>query len=218
MKILVVEDDDRIASFLEKGLSANGLVVERAATGQSALAAGSDPDLDLAILDLGLPDMDGLDVLLEWREQGNAVPVIILTGRDKVDDRVWGLNLGADDYVPKPFAFEELLARVRARLRSGRRAATTLEAGGVRLDLLTREVAVNGRAVNLTTREFALLEEFVLRPGQVLTREQLLSRVWKLDFDPHSNLVEVYVRYLRGKLGAGFIETVRGEGYRLRGA
>lgn len=218
MKILVVEDQDRTASFLEKGLSADGFVVERAATGQSALAAGSDPDLDLAILDLGLPDMDGLDVLLQWREQGNEVPVIILTGRDKVDDRVWGLNMGADDYLPKPFAFEELLARVRARLRSGRRAATTLEAGGVRLDLLTREVTVDGRAVDLTVREFALLEEFVLRPRQVLTREQLLSRVWKLDFDPHSNLVEVYVGYLRGKLGAGFIETVRGEGYRLRGA
>lgn len=218
MKILVVEDQDRTASFLEKGLSADGFVVERAATGRSALAAGSDPDLDLAILDLGLPDMDGLDVLLQWREQGNEVPVIILTGRDKVDDRVWGLNMGADDYLPKPFAFEELLARVRARLRSGRRAATTLEAGGVRLDLLTREVTVDGRAVDLTVREFALLEEFVLRPRQVLTREQLLSRVWKLDFDPHSNLVEVYVGYLRGKLGAGFIETVRGEGYRLRGA
>jgi DNA-binding response OmpR family regulator len=218
MKILVVEDQDRTASFLQKGLSADGFVVERAATGQAALAAGSDPDLDLAILDLGLPDMDGLDVLLQWREQGNEVPVIILTGRDKVDDRVWGLDMGADDYLPKPFAFEELLARVRARLRSGRRAATTLEAGGVRLDLLTREVTVDGRAVDLTVREFALLEEFVLRPRQVLTREQLLSRVWKLDFDPHSNLVEVYVGYLRGKLGAGFIETVRGEGYRLRGA
>lgn len=215
MKILVVEDEDGIASFIAKGLSADGFVVERAATGQAALAAGADPNLDLAILDLGLPDMDGLDVLLQWRENGNEIPTVILTARDKVDDRVWGLNLGADDYLPKPFAFEELLARVRACLRSGRRAATTLEAGRVRLDLLSREATVDDRAVDLTEREFALLEEFVLRPNQLLTREQLLSRVWKLDFDPHSNLVEVYVGHLRRKLGSGFIGTVRGEGYRL---
>jgi len=214
MKILVVEDEERIASFLEKGLTASGFVVERAGTGGEALAAGSDSELDLAILDLGLPDMDGLDVLRRWRREGNEVPVIVLTARDQVGDRIRGLSLGADDYLPKPFAFKELLARVRARLRP--RAATTLEAGGLRLDLLTREVWVYGRPVDLTVREFVLLEEFVRHPNQILTRERLLGGVWKLQFDPRSNLVDVYVRYLRRKLGDGLIETVRGEGYRLR--
>jgi DNA-binding response OmpR family regulator len=213
MKILVVEDEDRIASFLEKGLTASGFVVERAATGGAALAAGSDRQLDLAILDLGLPDMDGLDVLRRWRREGNEVPVIVLTARDKVGDRIRGLSLGADDYLPKPFAFKELLARVRARLRP--RAGTTLESGGLRLDLLTREVSVDGQPVDLTLREFVLLEEFVRHPNQILTRERLLGGVWKLQFDPQSNVVDVYVGYLRRKLGDGLIETVRGEGYRL---
>jgi DNA-binding response OmpR family regulator len=214
MKILIVEDEDRIASFLEKGLTASGFVVERAGTGGDALAAGSDRELDLAILDLGLPDMDGLDVLRRWRRDGNEVPVIVLTARDKVGDRIRGLSLGADDYLPKPFAFKELLARVRARLRP--RAATTLEAGGLRLDLLTREASVDGRPVDLTLREFVLLGEFVRHPNQILTREWLLGGVWKLQFDPRSNVVDVYVGYLRRKLGDGLIETVRGEGYRLR--
>jgi DNA-binding response OmpR family regulator len=214
MRILVVEDEDRIASFLEKGLTASGFVVERAGTGGDALRAGSDRELDLAILDLGLPDMDGLDVLRRWRREGNEVPVIVLTARDEVGDRIRGLSLGADDYLPKPFAFKELLARVRARLRP--RAATALEAGGLRLDLLTREVSVDDRPVDLTVREFVLLEEFVRHPNQILTRQQLLEGVWKLQFDPRSNLVDVYVGYLRRKLGDGLIETVRGEGYRLR--
>lgn len=216
MKILVVEDEDRIASFLEKGLSAHGFVVERAASGIAALSMGSDPDLDLTILDLGLPDVDGLDVLRYWRDTGNRVPVIILTARDKVDDRVRGLNLGADDYLPKPFAMDELLARVRARLRNGNGRAATLEAGGIRLDLLTREASVGGRMIDLPPREFELLEEFVRHPNQVLPRERLLSHVWKLDFDPRSNLVDVYVGYLRRKVGKAFIETVRGAGYRFR--
>jgi two-component system, OmpR family, response regulator len=214
MKILVVEDEDRIASFLDKGLTAYGFVVERVATGRAALAAGCDPEFDLAILDLGLPDLDGIEVLRRWRREGNEVPVIVLTARDKVSDRIRGLDLGADDYLPKPFAFKELLARVRARLRP--RAATTLEVGGVRLDFLSRDVWVDGRPVDLTVREFVLLEEFVRHPNQILTREQLLGGVWKLQFDPRSNLVDVYVGYLRRKLGDGLIQTVRGEGYRLR--
>jgi DNA-binding response OmpR family regulator len=214
MKILVVEDEDRIASFLEKGLSAQGFLVERAASGIAALSMGSDQDL--TILDLGLPDVDGLDVLKHWRDTGNQVPVIILTARDKLDDRVRGLNLGADDYLPKPFAMDELLARVRARLRGRNSSPATLEAGGVRLDLLTREASVGGRMIDLPPREFELLEEFVRHPNQVLARERLLSHVWKLDFDPRSNLVDVYVGYLRRKVGEAFIETVRGAGYRFR--
>ncbi len=216
MKILVVEDEERIASFLDKGLSANGYVVERRVNGTDALAVV--PDFDLAILDLGLPDIDGLDVLRRWRDRGVTAPVVILTARDGVDDRVDGLNLGADDYLPKPFAFNELLARVRARLKpSGGGSATVLRTGRLSLDLLTRRVSADDRVVELTAREFALLEEFMRHPSHVLTREHLLSRVWGLDFDSRSNLVDVYVGYLRRRLGRDVFETVRGAGYRLRG-
>jgi DNA-binding response OmpR family regulator len=216
MKILVVEDEDRIASFLSKGLRAAGYAVDRVANGRDAMAAGRDPYLDLVVLDLGLPDMDGSIVLKDLREAGMKTPVIILTARGDVDDRVAGLDLGADDYLAKPFAFDELLARVRARLRRrGDGGGTGLRAGGIELDLLTRRASVGGRTVELTGREFTLLETLLRHPNQVLSREQLLSRVWGLSFDPGSNLVDVYVRYLRRKLGDGVIETVRGVGYRL---
>jgi two-component system copper resistance phosphate regulon response regulator CusR len=218
VRILVVEDEDRIASFLKKGLTANGYVVVRAATGGEALEATQDGGLDLAILDLGLPDEDGLSILQRWRGDGLEMPVIILTARDGIDDRVQGLNLGADDYLPKPFAFDELLARVRARLRPRNGGPTTeLKVGGIRLDLLTRRATVDDRSVELTSREFALLEEFMRHPHQVFTRAHLLSRVWNLDFDPQSNLVDVYVGYLRRKIGETYFETVRGAGYRLSG-
>ena len=168
------------------------------------------------ILDLGLPGMDGFEVLEAVRARGEAMPVIILTARDDVDDKVRGLDAGADDYVTKPFKFEELLARVRARLRSeAGHEEVELAVGDVKLDLRSRRAHVAGRHMELSTREFALLETFMRHPGQVLSREQLLSRVWGYDFDPGSNVVDVYVGYLRKKVGADAIETVRGAGYRL---
>jgi DNA-binding response OmpR family regulator len=168
------------------------------------------------ILDLGLPGADGFDVLEAMRGRGEAMPVIILTARDEVDDKVRGLDAGADDYVTKPFKFEELLARVRARLRTERgQDELELSVGPIKLDLRSRRAAVADRQIELSTREFALLETFMRHPGQVLSREQLLSRVWGYDFDPGSNIVDVYVGYLRKKVGADAIETVRGAGYRL---
>lgn len=217
MKLLVVEDEARIAAFLEKGLTAYGYTVEWASTGAEALRLGVAADVALMILDLKLPDLDGLDVLASLRERGVMVPVLILSARADVDDRVRGLDLGADDYLAKPFAFGELLARVRARLRP--RPATgagTLRAGGLYLDVLTREVTAAGRTVGLSDREFSLLRAFVSHPGRVLSRQELLAMAWDMDFDPQTNLVDVYVGYLRRKLGETVIETIRGAGYRLR--
>jgi DNA-binding response OmpR family regulator len=217
-RVLIVEDEPRLVSFLEKGLRSNGFTISVAEDGATALAAASDQDFDLVILDLGLPDIDGLDVLREVRKRGEHLPVIILTARDEVTDKIGGLDRGADDYVTKPFRFEELLARVRARLRpAGTPESTVLEAAGVKLDLRTRTAFVEGQTVELTAREFTILETLLRHPGQVLTREQLLSQVWGYDFDPGSNVVDVYIGYLRRKLGNGLIETVRGMGYRLTG-
>lgn len=173
-------------------------------------------DFDLMILDIGLPGMDGFAVLRKLRDTGNQIPVIILTARDSVQDTVSGLEGGADDYMPKPFRFEELLARVRVRLSNNRPAdLTVLSCGGLELDLRTRQAMIGDRTIDLSAREFALAETFLRHPGQVLTREQLLSHVWGYDFDPESNVVDVYVRYLRRKLGAERFATLRGMGYRL---
>ena len=216
MRLLLVEDEDRIASFVQKGLAAHGYTVERVATGREASTRAGSREFDLLILDLGLPDADGRDVLQGWRSRGVRTPVLILSARGEVRDRVEGLELGADDYLTKPFAFDELLARVRARLRPGQSAdATTVRFRDIELDLRTRRVTAGERSVDLAPREFSLLETFLRNPGHVLSREQLLSRVWGYDFDPQSNLVDVYVGYLRRKLGDGYIETVRGAGYRL---
>jgi len=215
MKLLVVEDEARIAAFLEKGLTAHGYAVEWASTGAEGLTLGVAPDVALVILDLKLPDLDGLEVLSGLRERGAMVPVLILSARGQVDDRVRGLDLGADDYLPKPFAFTELLARVRARLRPGPAGGGVLRAGGIYLDVLTREVTVGGRTVSLSEREFSLLRAFVSHPRRVLSRRDLLAMAWDMDFDPQTNLVDVYVGYLRRKLGGTVIETVRGAGYRL---
>ena len=216
MKILIVEDEDRIASFLRKGLTAHGYGVEWAATGQDGLRLGLEPDISLVILDLKLPDLDGLQVLAGLRARGTAVPVLILSARGRVDDRVRGLDLGADDYLGKPFAFEELLARVRARLRPGPAfGASVVHAGRIHLDVVAREVTAAGRRVSLSAREFSLLRAFANHPGQTLSRPELLSMAWNIDFDPKTNLVDVYVGYLRRKLGEQAIETVRGAGYRL---
>jgi DNA-binding response OmpR family regulator len=214
--ILIAEDETRIAAFVEKGLRANGYATTIATDGRTAVELASTGLFDLLILDIGLPELDGFSVLKKLRQDKHTLPVIILTARDAVDDTVAGLDGGADDYVTKPFRFAELLARIRLRLRDDRAAeVTVLSAGDLQLDLLTRTAAVEGRSVTLSSREFSLAEAFLRHAGQVLSREQLLSSVWGYDFDPGSNVVDVYVRYLRQKLGAHRFETVRGMGYRL---
>jgi DNA-binding response OmpR family regulator len=216
-RILIAEDEHRIAGFLEKGLRANGYATLTVTSGTEAAAMARDADFDLMILDLGLPDLDGQRVIRDVRHRGQKLPVIILTARTGVRDTVEGLEGGADDYVTKPFRFEELLARVRVQLRDGRDSEpTTLRAGDVVLDLRSRTASVDGREVELTAREFTLAETLLRHPGQVLSREQLLSHVWGYDFDPGSNIVDVYIGYLRRKLGDDVITTVRGMGYRLR--
>jgi DNA-binding response OmpR family regulator len=216
VKLLVVEDEERVASFLAKGLRAHGYSVEWVSTGREALERAIHPDIALMILDLGLPDLDGLEVLDGLRARGATVPVLVLSARGRVNDRVKGLNLGADDYLAKPFAFEELLARVRANLRPRADVSPGVFIfGGIRVDVPQREVTVDGRTVNLSAREFSLLQAFIGHPRQVLSRQELLSMVWGMNFDPGTNLVDVYVGYLRRKLGEPVIETVRGEGYRL---
>ncbi|WP_420175184.1 response regulator transcription factor [Luteococcus sp. OSA5] len=218
--ILIAEDTPTIASFVEKGLRAAGYQTAITGDGPTALLLAANGGFDLMILDIGLPGMDGFEVLRQLREKGSNLPVVILTARDSVNDTVHGLEGGANDYVTKPFQFAELLARVRLRLaepspRSG--PSSELVNGDLRLDLLTRRVQVGGgEHIDLTSREFRLLEVFMNHPGQVLSREQLLGLVWEMDFDPNSNVVDVFVRSLRGKIGSQHIETVRGMGYRLR--
>jgi DNA-binding response OmpR family regulator len=216
--ILIAEDETRIAAFIEKGLTSAGHTCTIATTGPDTLDQACSGRFDLMILDIGLPQLNGFAVLEALRGQGSDMPVIILTARDSVTDTVSGLEGGADDYMAKPFRFEELLARVRLRLREKDRGgtdATTLSAGGMSLDLRTRVVEVDGHGIELSSREFALLAAFMGHPGQVLSRQQLLSRVWGYEFDPGSNVVDVYVRYLRGKIGARRIRTIRGAGYQL---
>jgi len=215
-QILIAEDEKQIASFIAKGLRSAGYTPLLVTTGREAYDHAQSGDVDLLILDLGLPDQDGFTVLRRLREARNSLPVIILTARSSITDTVAGLEGGADDYMAKPFRFEELLARVRLRLRPEVGAEpTVLSHHGLSLDLRTRRAQTDGREIDLSAREFALAEAFLRNPGQVLSREQLLSRVWGYDFDPGSNVVDVYVRYLRRKLGAASIETVRGMGYRL---
>jgi len=222
MKILVVEDEVRIASFLTKGLRAEGYAVEHVGRGIDALDVVDREAISLIVLDLGLPDIDGTMFLTRLRSREQRPPVIVVTARSEVVDRVEALDLGADDYIVKPFAFPELVARIRARLRERNGTdgidQSVIESGSVALDLKTRRATVAGRSVDLTGREFLLLETFLRHEGQVLSREQLLSHVWGFDFDPGSNVVDVYVRYLRQKLGNELIATKRGVGYCLNAA
>ncbi|WBU37804.1 response regulator transcription factor [Homoserinibacter sp. YIM 151385] len=215
--ILLAEDEPRITSFVASGLEAAGCTVEIAATGPAALEAAGSGRADLMVLDIGLPALDGFEVLRRLRARGSALPVIILTARDSAEDTVAGFEEGANDYMPKPFRFDELLVRIRARLGDSRIASSpaSLVVDDLELDYRARRLVVAGRLVDLSAREFALAEQFLRNPDQVLSREQLLSRVWALDFDPASNVVEVYVRYLRRKIGSERIATVRGMGYRL---
>jgi len=215
-RILVVEDEARIASFLVKGLGAQGHSATVAPSGVEALSQARAHGPDLVLLDLGLPDIDGIDVLTSLRRFAPRLPVIVLTARDEVADTVAALDAGADDYLSKPFAFDELLARIRVSLRDDRTGDTTvLRCGDVALDIRSRHIVRDGETFELTAREYALAEVFFRHPGQVLSREQLLSNVWGYDYDPESNVVDVYVGYLRRKLGRDRIATVRGMGYRL---
>ena len=218
-RILIVEDEQRIASFIAKGLRAEGHATVEVEDGESGLDHAMGGDCDLVILDIGLPGMSGFEVLEQMRAQGSRLPVIVLTARDSVSDTVSALEGGADDYMSKPFRFAELLARVRVRLRqAGDRAGPVedlLSAGSLLLDLRTRRATLAGTEVDLSSREFRLTEVFVRNAGQVLSREQLLDQVWGYDFEPGSNVVDVYVGYLRKKLGPTSISTVRGVGYRF---
>lgn len=215
-RILIAEDEPNIVRFLVKGLRAEGHSTSSVPDGRSALQLAQTGEFDLMLLDLGLPGRDGLDVLTELRRKGVRLPIIVLTARTATDDVVTGLDLGADDYIGKPFRLAELLARVRLRLRAeNTREEFVLRNGDLSLDLRTRQAQVGDRTIELSAREFALAEMFLRHPGQVLSREQLLSSVWGYDYDPSSNVVEVYVRYLRNKIGADRIVTMRGAGYRL---
>jgi DNA-binding response OmpR family regulator len=222
MRILVIEDERKVASFIRQGLAEEGHTVEVAADGAAALDLILDaPPYDLIVLDLMLPKLDGFAVLKAARQRRIATPVLVLTARDSVADKVRGLDLGADDYLTKPFAFDEFLARVRALLRRGAApSAPVLRAADLTLDPARREVRRGERRVTLTTREYALLEYFMRNPGRVLTRPMLAEHVWGLDFDPESNIVDVYVGYLRRKIDgpgeARLLHTVRGAGYVLR--
>jgi DNA-binding response OmpR family regulator len=218
VNVLVVQEDARIASFIKRGLEADGFAVRTASDGADGLRLTESSDFDLIILDLLLPTVSGEEFLTRLRETGSAVPVIVLTAKDAISDRVANLDAGADDYVTKPFSFAELLARVRARLRSSDQTdSTSISHGRVTIDVLAREAEIEGRSVELTSREFALLETLMHHPGQVLSQPQLIDQVWGYDHDTRSNVVEVYVGYLRRKLDPAVVETVRGAGYRFRG-
>jgi DNA-binding response OmpR family regulator len=215
-RILIVEDERNLASFLEKALGARGYATALASTGPEALARAREAEFDLIVLDLGLPGLDGTEVLRILRTEGQDLPILILSARDEVGDKVVGLNLGADDNLAKPFEVDELLARVAARLRAPTPGdPMELRVGALRLDLRGRRAELEGRRMELSAREFALLELLMRHPEQVLSREQILAHVWGYDFDPGSNVVDVYIGYLRRKFGPDRIATVRGMGYRL---
>ncbi|MBG6216156.1 DNA-binding response OmpR family regulator [Arthrobacter sp. CAN_A6] len=216
-RILIAEDDPGVASFIEKGLRTAGYASTLTKDGETALILARGLGYNLIILDIGLPLLDGFEVLAQLRGEGITTPVIVLTARDGVNDTVAGLDGGANDYMTKPFQFAELLARIRLRLNDDAPAAPAaiLEHRNIALNLHTRRVVVDHRTIDLTARESAVLEVFLRNVGRVLSREQLLGHVWGYDFDPGSNVVDVYIRALRNKLGADHLQTIRGAGYRL---
>ena len=213
-RILIVEDEPQIASFVARGLQHAGYESVICTDGAEGLDRARHGDIALVLLDVGLPTLDGFEVLRTLRADGLRMPIIMLTARTSTHDTVMGLDAGASDYVRKPFTVEELLARVRSRLREAESQTAPLLRHGVLLDPSRRRVTIDGREIDLSAREFALAEEFLRHAGETLSREHLLRRVWGLDFDPGSNVVDVYVGYLRTKLGHQRIATVRGAGYR----
>jgi DNA-binding response OmpR family regulator len=218
MNLLVVQDEAPVASFIKRGLEAEGFAVRTACDGAEGLELSRSFDFDLIVLDLVLPTVTGEEILAKLRAAGSSVPVIVLTAQDAISDRVSTLNAGADDYLTRPCSLEELVARIRARLRTADQAvSTTISYGRVTIDVGTRAAHIGGRSVELSPREFALLEALIRHGGQVLSQAQLLDQVWGYDRDPSSNVVEVYVGYLRKKLQRDVVETVRGAGYRFRG-
>jgi two-component system OmpR family response regulator len=221
MRVLVVEDDVKMAAAIRRGLRFEGVVVDLAGGGEDAIRMIGATDYDAVLLDVMLPDIDGFETCRRLRSQGEWVPVLMLTARDAIEDRVRGLDGGADDYLTKPFSLAELLARLRALVRRGPvERPSVLQVGDLRLDPATHEVWRGDHRIELSAREFTLLETFMRRPGQVLTQLQLLEAAWDLGYEQRSNVVEVYVRYLREKIDRPFglrsLETVRGVGYRLR--
>ena len=221
MRILVIEDEAKVASFIRRGLEAEGYSVDTAPDGEVGLTQAFDYEYDLVILDVMLPKRDGLSVLQEMRRHKLHVPVLMLTARDTVADKVTGLDRGADDYLTKPFAFEELLARIRVLLRRGSPLSlSTLSVADLELNLVSREVTRAGTRIALTAKEFALLEFFLRHPGRVLSRALIAQHVWGVDFDTFTNVIDVYVNYLRKKIDVGFptklIRTVRGVGYAIK--
>ncbi len=220
MKVLIVEDQQRLGQFLERGLRECAYTVKWVGTCKDALDALAEEAFDIVILDLGLPDGDGIEMLERWRASGFNEPILILSARDSVEDRIKGLDVGADDYLPKPFSFEELLARVRSLVR--RQSSTkqvVLEHRGVRLDLLSHTAQVNGRPIDLTSREYALLEIFMQNPGRILTRTLISEKIWASNYDVDTNLLDVYMSRLRTKLETSaakpLFKTIRGVGYQL---
>ena len=221
MKILVVEDELKMASLLLRGFRKNGDAVDVTRTGEDAVWMAAAAEYDAIVLDVMLPGMDGFETLAALRERGLWTPVLMLTARDAVEDRIAGLDVGADDYVTKPFSFAELLARLRAIVRRGPvERPTVLEVGDLRLDPATKQVWRGSTEIELTAKEFALLQAFMERPGEVLSHDYLLERAWDMGYDNRSNVIAVYVNYLRDKIdrpfGARSLTTVRGSGYRLR--
>lgn len=213
--LLIAEDEAHIASYLSERFTAQGFLTTVVTDGQAARRAAMSGRYDLMVLDIGLPGENGFTVISRLRAASSAIPVIILTARDTVADTVTGLEGGADDYMTKPFSFEELLARVRLRLRLRETDSSVLRRAGIALETRTRQACVDGRIIQLSAREAALLEHLMRNAGSVLSREDLLSDVWGYEASEGSNIVDVYVRYLRRKLGASRIATVRGQGYRL---
>ena len=221
VKVLVIEDERKIASFVRKGLEAQGFVVEHAPNGDEGYALATTRPYDAAVLDIMLPGRDGLSILRNLRERKISLPVILLTARSELNERLEGLNLGADDYLTKPFHIEELIARLHAVTRRAAGASQSMLAvADLKMNLLTREVTRGGTAIELTAREFSLLEHLMRSPGRVLTRVEICERVWDYNFDPGTNLVEVYIQRVRKKVDEGFanklIETIRGVGYRIK--